>query len=207
MDDETIAPGMDAIHTAMAALHGPQEPKHWLLDSAFGLLGSRLESASAYDAGDHWHFVTLGLSDIWEYSTEDDPGVSGLGYEFTMRVRRPVRSRWSLGRDQVGEPPQWALRLLQRLGDATLDGSRFRPGETLDPGEAITGDASNELVAVGFVDDPSLPPLDTPNGTVAFVQVFGMTVEQLGLVLRGESELGSFAGSDGLFVTDPHTRR
>jgi Suppressor of fused protein (SUFU) len=75
------------------------------------------------------------------------------------------------------------------------------------PGGAITGDASNELVAVGFVDDPSLPPLDTPNGTVAFVQVFGMTAEQLGLVLRGESELGSFAGSDGLFVTDPHTRR
>jgi suppressor of fused len=207
MDDETIETGMDAIHTAMAALHGPQEPKHWLLDSAFGLLGSRLESASAYDAGDHWHFVTLGLSNIWEDSTEDDPRVSGLGYEFTMRVRRPVRSRWSLGRDRVGEPPQWALRFLQRLGDATLDGSRFRPGETLDPGGAITGDASNELVAVGFVDDPSLPPLDTPNGTVAFVQVFGMTAEQLGLVLRGESELGSFAGSDGLFVTDPHTRR
>jgi suppressor of fused len=206
MDDETTAPGMDAIHAAMVSLHGPQEPKHWLLDSSLGMLGSRLESASAYDAGDHWHFVTLGLSNIWERA-EDDSAVSGLGYEFTMRVRHPARSRWSLSRDRVGEPPQWAVRFLQRLGDVTLEGSRFRPGETLDPGGAITGDASNGLVAVGFVDDPSLPLLSTPNGTVAFIQVFGMTTEQLDVILRGESELRSFAGSGGLFVTDPHARR
>lgn len=204
MDDETTAPGMDAIHAVMVGLHGPQEPMHWLLDSSMGVLGSRLESASAYDAGDHWHFVTLGLSNIWEKRTGDDPAVSGLGYEFTMRVRHPARSRWSLRRDRAGEPPQWAVRFLQRLGDITLAGSRFRPGETLDPGGPITGDAPNGLEAVGFVEDPSLPPIDTPNGAVAFVQAFGMTAEQLDLVLRGESALRSFAGADGLFVTDPH---
>jgi suppressor of fused len=203
-DDETSAPGMDAIHTAMVALHGPQEPRHWLLDSSLGQLGSRLESASAYDAGDHWHLVTLGLSNIWEKRVEDDPAVSGLGYEFTMRVRHPARSRWSLGRHRLSDPPEWAVRFMQRLGDVTLEGSRFRAGETLDPGGSITGDSTNGLVAVGFVEDPSLPPLPTPNGTVAFVQAFGLTGEQLNLVRRGEFELRSFAGSDGLFVTDPH---
>ncbi len=207
MDNETTAPGMDAIHSAIVALHGPQQPHHWPLDSAMGLLGSRLESASAYEAGDHWHFVTLGLSNIWEKVAEDDPAVSGLGYEFTMRVRHPVRSRWSLSRDRVSEPPQWADRFLQRLGDVTLEGSRFRPGETLDPGGSITGDATNGPVAVGFVDDPSLQPCDTPNGTVTFVQAFGMTAEQLDIVVRGESDLRSFGGSDGLFVTDPHAGR
>ena len=130
----------------------------------------------------------------------------GLGYEFTMRVRHPPRSRWSLTRDRFNEPPQWAVRFLQRLGDVTLEGSLFRPGETLDPGGPITDDAANGLVAVGFVSDPSLPPLDTPNGTVAFVQVFGMAAEQLDLVLRGDSDVRSFGGSDGLFVTDPHGR-
>lgn len=196
---------MTAIDNAMVALHGPQEPKHWLLDSSMGLLGSRLESASAYDAGDHWHFVTLGLSEIWEKTT-DDPAVSGLGYEFTMRVRHAPRSRWSSPRKQLDEPPQWTVRFLQRLGDRTLDGDRYLPGETLDTGGPITGDATSDLVAVGFVDDPSLPPLDTPNGTVTFVQVFGMTAEQLGLVLRGDSGVRSFGGSDGLFIIDPHRR-
>jgi hypothetical protein len=112
-----------------------------------------------------------------------------------------------LSRDHVSEPPEWAVRFLQRLGDVTLEGSRYRASETLDPGGSITGNAADGLVAVGFVDDPSLPPLNTPNGTVAFVQVFGMTAEQLDLVLRGESGVHSFAGSDGLFVTDPHARR
>ena len=171
------------------------------------MLGSRLEAASGYNTGDHWHFVTLGLSNIWEKRTIDDPAVSGLGYEFTMRVRHRARSKWSLSRKGVGEPPQWAVRFLQRLGDVTLEGSRFRPGETLDPGGAITGDDADGFVAVGFVDDPSLPPLDTPNGAVTFVQVFGMTAEELDLIRRGESELRSFAGSDGLFVTDVHARR
>jgi hypothetical protein len=211
MDDDTTAPGMDAIHAVMVGLHGDQEPKHWLLDSAMGLLGARLESLSAYDAGDHWHFVTLGLSNIWDRRPDGDSAVSGLGYEFTMRVRHPTRSRWSLSRGGAGQPPQWAVRFLQRLGDVTLNGSRFRPGETLDPGGSITGNEASGLVAVGFVDDPLLPPLDAPldtaNGTVAFVQAFGMTAEQLDLVRRGEFSLRAFAGADGLFVTDPHALR
>lgn len=205
MSDDS-APGMDAIHAAMIALHGPQEPVHWLLDSSLGLLGSHLESASAYDAGDHWHLVTLGLSEIWE-KQGPDPAVSGLGYEFTMRVRKPPPSRWGLGRGRTSAPPSWAVHFLQRLGDVTLEGARFRPGETLDPGGPITGDPSDVLTAVGFVDDPGLPHLDTPNGRVAFVQVFGLTAEQLQLVRRGESALRSFAGRDGLFVTDTTTRR
>lgn len=188
-------------------LHGAQHPKHWLLDSAMGVLGPRLEAATAYDAGDHWHFVTLGLSNIWEKTAGDDPAVSGLGYEFTCRVRQQPTSKWFRRRGGAGDPPAWVVRLLQRLGDVTLEGSRFRSGDTLDPGGSITGDESHDLAAVAFVDDPSLPPLDTPNGTVAFVQVVGLTAEQLNLVRRGETDLASFAGPDGLFVTEPGTAR
>jgi len=200
MTDEATAPGMDAIHRAMVALHGPQEPKHWLLDSSMGLLGNRLESASAYDAGGHWHLVTLGLSNLWKAEPDNASEVSGLGHEFTMRVRNPPRSRWS--RRQQPDPPEWAVRFLQRLGDLSLQGSRFRPGETLDPGGPITGEATGDLVAVGFVDDPSLPLLDTPNGTVRFIQVFAMTAEELNLIRRGEIGPHSLAGKDGLFVID-----
>lgn len=206
MSEDAPAPGMDAIHAAMVALHGPQEPAHWLLDSSLGVLGPRLEAASAYDAGDHWHLVTLGVSNIWEKATGDDPAVSGLGHEFTMRVVKPRRPRWSLSR-AGNEPPAWAVRFLQRLGDVTLTGTRFRVGETLDPGGPITGESSGGLVAVGFVADPALGRIDTPNGAVEFIQVVALTAEQLDLVRRGESGLHSFAGRDGLFIADPDAHR
>ena len=55
---------------------------------------------------------------------------------------------------------------MQRLGDVTLEGTRFRPGETLDPGGRSTGyelaalrngDLEVESMASGdglFVTDP-----------------------------------------------------
>ena len=199
--DDAEAPGWAAIDAAMVALHGQQEPAHWLLDSSLGLIGSRLEGLSAYDAGDHWHFVTLGLSDIWTEASVNQ-SVSGLGYEFTMRVRRPPRPRWSLGRGRTDAPPHWAVRLMQRLGDVSLGGAQFRPGETLDPGERITGEVASDLVAVGFVDDPSLSTLDTPNGAVWFVQAVGMTAPQLHSIRTGAAPMSSLGGLDGLFITD-----
>lgn len=64
------------------------------------------------------------------------------------------------------------------------------------------GEVASDLVAVGFVDDPSLSTLDTPNGAVWFVQAFGMTEPQLQSVRTGAAPMSSLAGPDGLFVTD-----
>jgi hypothetical protein len=199
MVDESEAPGWAAIDRVMVELHGTQEPVHWLLDPTMGVGGPRLEGLSAYRAGDHWHFVTIGLTEIWTKQTSD-PLVSGLGYEFTMRVPRSTGSRWRRG--QPDQPPEWAARFMQRLGDVTLEGTRFRPGQTLDPGGRITGDTPSRLIAAAFVEDPTLPVIGTPNGVVSFVQVFGITGYELGALRNGDLEVESMAGSDGLFVTD-----
>lgn len=200
MVDESEAPGWDAIDRVMVELHGAQEPAHWLLDPTMGVSGPRLEGLSAYRADDHWHFVTLGLTEIWTKRT-NDALVSGLGYEFTMRVPRSTGSRWR--RERHDQPPEWAVFFMQRLGDVTLQGARFRPGETLDPGGRITGDTPSKLVAAAFVDDPTLPVIGTPNGIVSFTQVFGITAYELALIRNGDLEVASMGGSDGLFVTDP----
>ena len=110
-----------------------------------------------------------------------------------MRVRRTPGD----------EPPPWAVRLLGRIGDASLEGARFVPGETLDPGGLITGDVASRLTAIGFVPDPTLPERNTTNGLVSFVQVVGMTAAELATVLDGTAQLEALAGSDGLYVTDP----
>jgi hypothetical protein len=50
----------------------------------------------------------------------------------------------------------------------------------------ITGDTPSRLVAAAFVDDPTLPVITTPNGAVSFVQVFGITADELDAVCNGD---------------------
>jgi suppressor of fused len=189
--DDDQAPGWDAITAAMRGLHGDQEPKHWgVVTKLPGEPG--LDGISAYDAGDHWHFVTLGLTELW-FKESDDAEISGFGYEFTMRVSHGP------GED----PPAWALKILQRLADATFDGREFRPGHTLDPGNAITGNASSALRALLFVLDPGLGPISTPHGRVEFVQVVGISTDELEAIMADRSAVASLQADNPLLITDP----
>ena len=119
--DDDAAPGWDAISEAMAAIYGPQEPRHWAAGSALPG-GPELYGLSAYEAGNHWHFVTLGLSELWAKESED-PEVSGFGHELTMRTS-----------PRGEEPPDWAINLLHRLAELVFQGMAFRAGHTLDAG-------------------------------------------------------------------------
>ena len=121
--------------------------------------GPGLYGLSAYDAGDHWHFVTLGLSELWTKESED-PEVSGFGYELTMRT------------SHRGEgPPDWTINLLNRLAELVFQGTDLGPGHTLDPGGSITGESTSDLTGLAFVPDPQLGSISTPNGSLHFVQV------------------------------------
>ena len=189
-DPESSRPGWDAITAAMTALYGSQQPRHW---GAAQLVGSpRLDGVSAYDAGDHWHFVTLGLSEIG-MKESDYPAISGLGFEYTMRVRRRPGD----------EPPDWVTRLLSLLGETALGGQSFPAGHTLDPGGPIAGRDGNALEGLCFLVDPALPTMATPNGAVSFIQVVGVTRRELDDIVNDYSRLAALAGRDGLFVTDP----
>ena len=78
------APGWDAITAAAAALHGAAEEVHRapVPGPAFG---GGVQGISAYRAPDHWHFVTYGLSELYD-KIGDDPTTSGWGYELTLRT-------------------------------------------------------------------------------------------------------------------------
>lgn len=175
----------------MARDYGNQEPLHWA-DPTAGMIEPGLAGVSAYDAGRHWHLVSLGLSEIW-FKENDNPDVSGFGLEYTMRIRRK--------RGEV--PPAWSISLLQRLGRATFDGRRFGSGHTLDPSASITGDERSELRAMCFVTDPQLGAIWTSHGRVEFLQVVGITTRELDHIKSGRLEIEQLAGRDGLYLTDP----
>ena len=86
--EDTQAPGWDAIDKETKRVYPNQNnPKHYatLIKWKFGG-PDPLDGISVYDAGDYWHFVTYGLSELYEKESEDKEW-SGYGMEFTFKLR------------------------------------------------------------------------------------------------------------------------
>lgn len=174
MNQEANTAGWDAIDQAVTAIYGEQEPKHYGTIISYALGGDDpLDGISAYKADfphPHWHFVTYGFSELYDKELDDEE-YSGYGFELTFRlVRQP----------EDEEPPAWALNLLQNMGRYVFNsGNVFRAGDYLDANGPICLDADTQLTALAFAEDPDLHAIDTPNGKVEFIQMVGITNDEL----------------------------
>ncbi|MEM7159749.1 MAG: suppressor of fused domain protein [Myxococcota bacterium] len=176
------APGWAAIDRALATIHPGQTPHQLTSQKPYDLEGrSPLPAVVAHEGRgpDHWHLVGYGLTELFEKSSPD-PEQSGFGYELTFRIpRTPEQER----------PPMWAVQLLQMLGHYVLSGhGPFDSGHVIDLGGPLgptdadpeTGTTrASALVGVVCVPDPQLGKIDTPHGTVLFLQLFGLTRDEL----------------------------
>ncbi|GIP31764.1 hypothetical protein J2TS4_09740 [Paenibacillus sp. J2TS4] len=83
-------------------------------------------------------------------------------------------------KEEEEEPPAWALNLLQNMGRYVFNsGNVFRTGDYLDANGPICLDSDTQLTALAFVHDPELSTIDTPNGRVQFLQMIGITGDEL----------------------------
>jgi hypothetical protein len=115
------APGWDAIEKTVHSVHPGAVPIHFGGNATLPNQG--IWGINAYPMEDYWLLVTFGLSELYE-KLSDDPSTSGWGFELTIR---PIRTE--------DQPPPWALRLLQTLGQAVHSTGRpFGNGHRLDPG-------------------------------------------------------------------------
>lgn len=174
MNEETVSTGWDAITEQMTRIYGTQEPKHYGTLIPYMLGGKDpLDGLSAYKAdhpSPHWHIVTFGFSELYEKESED-PDYSGYGFELTFRVAR---------KKDEEEPPMWALNLLQNMGRYVFNsGNIFAAGDYLDANGPICLGADTLLTALAFMEDPELPAVHTPNGRVEFLQMVGITEDEL----------------------------
>lgn len=181
MADETDitsdAPGWDAIDAALRPIYGDREPYHVGTVIPYAEGGpDPIHGISVYknaDPAPHWHFVTYGFSELWAKESTD-PDVSGFGFELTFRPTRKARDN---------KPPNWALNFLQNLGRYVFEsGNRFGAGHTLPLNGPIEEGSPTLIHAVTFTHDPQLPPIDTPNGRVEFLQIVGLTMDELDAV-------------------------
>ncbi len=165
------SPGWQAIDDACERVHGPVEPTHFSPGVRFALGGKDpLDGISCYAVTDppHWHFVSYGMSELYRKESKDKER-SGWGFEFSMRLQR-----------DEGEPPPWALSFLQNLARYVFrTGNWFQAGHHMSLNGPIAAGADTKLVGVMFVEDPHMQALDTPNGKVSFLQILGVTEDEL----------------------------
>jgi suppressor of fused-like protein len=157
-----------------------------------------LEEVAAYwlaGSDAHWHLITYGLSELYAKETLDRHR-SGFGFELTFRWAPPDAAE--------PEEPHWAVDMLTSLaGYVWSGGEPFESGDQIDLRGPIRLGADTPITAAVVVEDPGLSPLDGPFGRVDFLQVVGVTADELELCRAWSTEavVETLAGRDPLLVT------
>jgi hypothetical protein len=198
-NESNDAPGWDAIDAALQPIYGDREPLHMGTVIPYALGGpDPIHGISAYknvEPVPHWHFVTYGFSELWAKESSD-PEVSGFGFELTFRLSCKRRDK---------QPPNWAFGFLQNLGQYVFQtGNPFGVGHTLPLNGPIEQGSSTLIHAVSFAHDPQLPPMATPNGRVEFLQIVGLTMDELDAITSWNAAafLELRRRDDSLLLTD-----
>jgi Suppressor of fused protein (SUFU) len=186
----------------MQTLYGDQTPRHLGYIPPMAL-SHNLQGCSGYDADDHWHYVSYGLSDLYEKDPVDDPEFSKWGLEITFRVAKASADS--------GQPPGWPFDLLNRIANwVNRDAVLLEPGMRINFGQPITGHPTvanappTGLTTLAVTPDPQLPEINTPNGRVSFLQLVGVTpAEYADMVASSTADvLGRLAVGNPLLITD-----
>jgi suppressor of fused len=119
----------------------------------------------------HWLYVTYGLSELDE-KVSANRAESGFGVEYTLRLVS--------GAEAAPTWPANLLRFLAHLVRATR--VPFEPLHSTPLPPRMLDEVSPGVVDLGFISDPELGDLDTPNGHLTFVQVLPLAAGELTLV-------------------------
>lgn len=173
-DDENNSPGWDAIDRALFPIYGPKPPLHWAPELPMALGGEDpLDGISIYPRElptPHWHYVTYGFSELYGKESENLEE-SGWGFELTFRLAVAKLEE---------QPPTWPLSFLQNLGRYVFrSGNPFSSGHYLDLNGPIALGTETNIRAIAFGLDPELPAIDTPNGKLEFLQIVGLTLDEM----------------------------
>ncbi len=192
------SPGWDAINAALEPIYKGREPLHYGTIISYQLGGpDPLNGISAYrrENPDHWHFVTFGFTELYGKESTD-PAISGWGFELTFRLARTASEE---------KPPMWALNFLQNLARYVFDsGNPFGLGHHMPLNSPICMGAETAIWSIAFGREPELGEIAGKNGRAEFLQVVGITNDELDLIMEWNTEafLSEFATTNPLLLTD-----
>ena len=192
-----MAPGWAALEHAMHAAY-ERAPVYFSAKETDVEQDTPVESVACYfvDAPEpHWHLISCGMSELYDKQFIN-PEVSGFGIELTLRV--PAT-------DPEIDPPAWPMQLMRNLARYVAATRRpFAEGQHMNAHAPLALDTPCTLSAVCFVADAALPTLETPNGRVSFLQVFGLTDDELEAVMDSDAHdfIALVAQSNERFICD-----
>lgn len=195
-NDKISAPGWDAITKLCDKVYPNQNnPKHYstLISWQFGGKDP-LQGISVYDGGDYWHFITYGLSELYEKKS-NIKDISGYGMEFTFKLKK---DNYENEENEI----RCICDILQSIARITFtEGEIFNIYEYLYTGQTEGIDCNRNSNITGFitVPDNKFKEINTPNGKVSFVEFVGATDNELKAIQNkqiGVKELYEKIGSD-----------
>ncbi len=216
MGESAFASTRSVIERAFSGLYGGRCPVSF--ESTAAQRRAALHGIDVIDAGDHWHFVTLGLSG----APRARPGkhsraARAFDFELTFRVHK--RGAISC--------PEWAVSLLEDVaaylrsdhGAARqvgkghhfemhapfgVDQHAWHPLDDAgtDGQLGIGGDSGMHALVVA--EDPELRPVRVPAGYLRFLQLVGITQDELQALKswRAEAFLEALCRCNPRLVTD-----
>ena len=193
--EEVSADGWLGIEKEFLRVYpGQTKPKHYGTLVKWRLGGNDpLDGISIYDGGDYWHFVTFGLSELYEKESENKE-ISGYGYEMTLKLKKYKFE------DEEAEIKN-ICGILQSIARITFNkGEIFLPSEFIYIGQQTGMDVKQKSNITGFITiaDTSVNTIDTPNGRVEFLELIGMTDAELKTLSNKASVMDIYSklGSD-----------
>jgi hypothetical protein len=198
-EEKIKAIGWDAITNEAERVYPDQKnPKHYGTLIKWRLGGpDPLDGISIYDAGDSWHFVTYGLSELYEKESINKEW-SGYGMEFTFKLKKDFYA------DEEAELKN-ICGILQQVAKITFtNGELFKSYEYIYTGQTEGIDSRHVSNITGFITipDTSFNSLETENGRVEFVELIGVTDSELKALTSKRMKVADLYEKLGSDITD-----
>lgn len=171
------AVGWLAIDDALDRIYHHLEPRHYgpLCGLHFVAGGTDpIDGTSIYDSnngGFHRHLISYGMSDLYYDPEKAGAEFSKWGFEFTMRIK-PFEA------DETD--PLWAVHVMNNLARYVYDsGNWFEQNHFIPANGPIRLDTETDITGIVFALDPELGKIQTPHGEVSFLQLVGITENEV----------------------------
>ena len=198
VEQEVDTRGWNAITEAFEKLYpGQEDPLHYGTLIPWQLGGNDpLRGISVYDGGDYFHFVSYGLSELYEKENED-PEWSGYGFEFTLKLKK-------VGLADEDAEIRTICGIFQALARLTFqNGEIFQPDEYIYTGQTEGMDNRQQSALTGFITAlDEAGEIVTPNGKVQFVKLIGATDAELKALYEKKITVKEIAEKIGSDMTD-----
>lgn len=200
-ENDEWAPGWDAIESVFETLYPDQVPAHFAtnLVSRANLGGDQyLDGYSIYTSEHGYkHIVTFGMTEL--YANEDMLGEewNNWGYEMTIKLK-----------EVDNEACLWAIDMMGNLARYTNTSKRFfEPYQYIGGnGKSICLNRDSLITALIVVNDTEAESIDTIYGKTEFIQLVGITEEELEMIKADPSKakklIELMKNDDPFLVTD-----